>query len=104
MDRGVEEPLAPTLGALAVTGILFDVGDHAGIENALPIMRRIPPDRCKKLCLICPLSGYCRIIRRSLGLPYSAIAIEYLSSVAGGMHHLSRRCPWLVIGDKTITS
>ena len=41
MDRGVEEPLAPTLGALAVTGILFDVGDQTGIENALPIMCRI---------------------------------------------------------------
>ena len=41
MDHGVEEPLAPTLGALAVTGILFDVGDHAGIENALPILRSI---------------------------------------------------------------
>ena len=41
MDRGVEEPLAPTLGALAVAGILFDVGDHVGVENALPIMRRI---------------------------------------------------------------
>ena len=26
MDRGVEEPLAPTLGALAVAGILCDVG------------------------------------------------------------------------------
>src|SRR5215467_10762213 len=32
MDDGVEEALAPTLGALAVTGILFDVGDQAGIE------------------------------------------------------------------------
>jgi hypothetical protein len=41
MDGGVEEPLAPTLGTLAVTGILFDVGDQASIENALPIMRRI---------------------------------------------------------------
>ncbi len=41
MDHGIEQPLAPTLGALAVTGILFDVGDQAGIENALPIMRRI---------------------------------------------------------------
>ena len=41
MDRGVEEPLAPTLGAPAVTGILCDVGDHAGIENALSIMHSI---------------------------------------------------------------
>src|SRR5215217_2847254 len=37
MDGGVEEPLAPTLGALAVAGVLFDVGDHPRIENALAI-------------------------------------------------------------------
>jgi hypothetical protein len=37
MDGGVEEPLASTLGGLAVAGILWDVGDHARIENALPI-------------------------------------------------------------------
>src|SRR5262245_61651302 len=41
MDRGIEEPLAPSLGALAVAGIFFDVGDHAGIENALTIVRGI---------------------------------------------------------------
>jgi hypothetical protein len=28
MDGGVEEPLAAALGALAVAGILFDVGDQ----------------------------------------------------------------------------
>ena len=37
MDRGVEEPLAATLGALTVAGILRDVGDQARIENALTI-------------------------------------------------------------------
>jgi len=37
MDGGVEEPLAPALGRLAVARILFDVGDEARIENALPI-------------------------------------------------------------------
>ena len=37
MDGRTEEPLAPALGALAGAGILFDVGDHAGIANALPI-------------------------------------------------------------------
>src|SRR5262247_1779594 len=37
MDGGVEEPLAPTLGRLAVARILFDVGDEARIENALAI-------------------------------------------------------------------
>ena len=41
MDRGIEEPLAPTLGVLAVPGILFNGGEQAGIETALPIMRRI---------------------------------------------------------------
>jgi hypothetical protein len=41
MDSGVEEPLAPTLGALAVAGILWDVGDQARIKNALAIVRRI---------------------------------------------------------------
>jgi hypothetical protein len=41
MDSGIEEPLAPSLGALAVAGILWDVGDHAGIENALAIVRGI---------------------------------------------------------------
>ena len=30
MDGGVEEPLAPALGA----GVLFDVGDHTRIKNA----------------------------------------------------------------------
>jgi hypothetical protein len=37
MDRGIEEALAPALGALAVAGILLDIGDEAGIENALAI-------------------------------------------------------------------
>jgi hypothetical protein len=41
MDGGIEEPLAPSLGALAVPGILCDVGDHARIENALAIVRGI---------------------------------------------------------------
>jgi len=38
MDRFIEQPLAPTLGALAVTRILLDVGDHTGIENARAIV------------------------------------------------------------------
>src|SRR5262245_20953511 len=37
MDGFMEEACASTLGALAMTGILFDVGDHTGIEHALPI-------------------------------------------------------------------
>ena len=38
MDRFVEEALTPTLGRLAVARILFDVGDQARIENALPMV------------------------------------------------------------------
>jgi hypothetical protein len=38
MDRFVEEAFAAALGALAVTGVLFDVGDQAGIKNTLPIV------------------------------------------------------------------
>jgi hypothetical protein len=41
MDGGIEEPLASALGALAVAGILFDVGNHARIENAFAIVRGI---------------------------------------------------------------
>ena len=41
MNRGVEEPLASALGALAVARILWNVGDQARIEDALPIVRRI---------------------------------------------------------------
>ena len=37
MDHSIEQPLAPTLGALAVAGVLFDVGDHPRIKNALAI-------------------------------------------------------------------
>ncbi len=37
MDGGVEQPLPPALGALAVAGILWEIGDEARIENALPI-------------------------------------------------------------------
>ena len=37
----LNKPFTPALGALAVAGILFDIGDQAGIENALPIVRGI---------------------------------------------------------------
>ena len=59
MDGGVEQPLPPALSALAVTGILWNIGNQARIEDALPIVRRIktaleielgtsevPPDLC----------------------------------------------------------
>ena len=38
MDCGIEQPLAATLGALAVAWILGDIGDQARIENALPVV------------------------------------------------------------------
>src|SRR5215831_15407687 len=38
MDSGVEEAFAAALGALAVTGVLLDVGDQAGIKNTLTIV------------------------------------------------------------------
>jgi hypothetical protein len=41
MHGGVEQAFASALGVLPVAGILFDVGNHAGIENALPIVRGI---------------------------------------------------------------
>ena len=41
MDGFVEEAFPSALRGLAVAGILFDIGDQAGIENALPIMRGI---------------------------------------------------------------
>ena len=37
MDGFIEEPLASALGGFAIAGILFDVGDHPRIENALAI-------------------------------------------------------------------
>ena len=39
MEGRVEQPLAPALGALAVARILWDVGDQARIEDALPIVQ-----------------------------------------------------------------
>src|SRR6266446_9020899 len=41
MDSGIEEACAPPLGSLTVAGMLLDVGDQAGIENALAIVRGI---------------------------------------------------------------
>ena len=41
MDGGIEEPLASSLGALAVAGVLFDVRNHPSIEDHLPVVRGI---------------------------------------------------------------
>ena len=41
MDHFIEESFASALGVLAITRILFDVRDHAGIENTLAIVRGI---------------------------------------------------------------
>ena len=38
MNGSVEQAFASALRGLAVAGILFDVGNQAGIENALPIV------------------------------------------------------------------
>ena len=41
MDHGIEKAFASALGVLAITRIFFDVGDHAGVENAFAIVRGI---------------------------------------------------------------
>jgi len=41
MDGCVEEAVASAFRGLAVAGILFDIGDQAGIENARAIVRGI---------------------------------------------------------------
>jgi hypothetical protein len=41
MDSFVEETFASELWGLAVAGIFFDIRDHVGIENHLPIVRGI---------------------------------------------------------------
>jgi hypothetical protein len=41
MDGGIEEPLPPSLRGFAIARVLFDVGDHTGVENALAIGRGI---------------------------------------------------------------
>jgi transposase-like protein len=51
MDGFIEEAFASALGGLAIAGILFDVGDHARIEHALPIV-------CGVVFQICTLPSY----------------------------------------------
>ena len=41
MDHSIEEAFAAALGVLAMTRILFDVRDHAGVEKAFAIVRGI---------------------------------------------------------------
>ena len=41
MDGFVEQTLSSSLRVLSITRILFNVGDHAGVENALAIVRGI---------------------------------------------------------------
>jgi hypothetical protein len=41
VDGGVEQPFAPALGVFAIAGVLWDVRDHTGIENALAIVRGV---------------------------------------------------------------
>ena len=49
MDDGVEQPLAATLGRLAVARILFDVGNQASIEDAFT-----PTATLECIAKICP--------------------------------------------------
>jgi putative transposase len=41
MDSFVEQPLAPTLSGFAIARVLFDIRNHARIEDHLPIARGI---------------------------------------------------------------
>ena len=41
MDGGIEQTLSSSLRVLSIARILCDVGDHAGIEDALAIVRGI---------------------------------------------------------------
>jgi hypothetical protein len=41
MDGGIEQPLSPALHVLSIARILFDVWDHASIEDTLTIVRGI---------------------------------------------------------------
>jgi hypothetical protein len=41
MDGGIEQTLSSSFRVLSIARILFDVGDHAGIEDALAIVRGI---------------------------------------------------------------
>src|SRR5919206_4448004 len=41
MDRCVEEAFASALRGLTVAWVLFDVGDHASVENTLAIRPRV---------------------------------------------------------------
>ena len=43
MDRAIEQPFASALRALAVSRVLGDVRDQAGIEDRLAIVREIEP-------------------------------------------------------------
>ena len=37
MDRGIEQPLPPALGGLAIPWVFCDVGNHPRIDDHLPI-------------------------------------------------------------------
>jgi hypothetical protein len=54
MNRFVEQPLSSPLRVLSIARILLDIGDHARIENALTVLRRITlPFRHKTLPAVC---------------------------------------------------
>ena len=43
MDRLVEQPFATALGTLAVSWVLFDVGNQTGVEDRFAIRGRVKP-------------------------------------------------------------
>src|SRR6266498_25526 len=43
MDGFIEEPLPPTLGCFSMARVLFDVRNHASIEDDLPIVLGVEP-------------------------------------------------------------
>src|SRR5690348_7516978 len=43
MDRGIEQPLPPTLRALPIAGIFLDVGNQPRVEDRFAIMPGIEP-------------------------------------------------------------
>src|SRR6516162_3118241 len=72
MDRGVEQPLPPTLGGLAIAWVFFDVGNQPRIEDHLPVACGIkaaikveiqtPPTPALRLCIIKPI-GFAGLFR-----------------------------------------
>jgi hypothetical protein len=61
VESGVAPPCAPPLGALVGTRMLWDGGEHAGMEDALPIARGVKAAMLPNTLILCaskrPLAG-----------------------------------------------